>query len=805
MRYLLALLAILLFQTSLTFSQSTEVRVIDKETGIPISFTKIHNDAIGTVISDIDGKITIDIIPNGNYSFRFFMYKDTTIKGSSLLVNPIVALTATAQILDEVTITPGENPAHRIIQNVMNHKKDNDPLKNNSFQYDSYSKLYMTGELMEGVDRDTITDTSAIKTMKFLDEQYIFLTETKATRSFSPPNYDKEVITAYNVSGIKEPIIATFLNQFQAFSFYENSFSMGQAEYINPIAPGGLRRYLFILEDTIFHQGTSDTTYTISFRPRKGKNFSGLSGYLYVNTNGWAIERVIASPYNEHGDNDGIDVRIIQEYKITNNTKWFPSKISTEFNFNNIQFGNYGRGIGRGSLYIDNVVFDQVDKKGFNPVSVVVDPNALQESEALSEARGTHASGKEAKTYEVIDSIAKENNFQRLYDLMMIASTGRIPISVISIPIDRIIYFNDQEGFRLGLGLETNNRLSRFFQVGGYFGYGLKDNKWKWGGDLNLTFHQQNLIRLNLHYHDDLHERGGPDAINREFSLLNPSVYRDFFINKLDRERYAGLNLSGYIKQNIKLQVFGNYRRISFIDDYNYMPLFSENGTTDQFDVAEVGLEINWNIREKVMILEDQRVSLGTKWPKINAKATKGFSGIFDADYDYYRFQLNVSQDFRIRGLGEINLLSQSGMSLGNVPLTLSQTLPGTGRNWTLSVPNTFQTMTPAEFFSDHYTSLFFQFRFLPIKIKTKWTEPVFVLHSAAGVGEMRNITDHRDYEFETPEKGYYESGLTIDNLLKSRLVGIGVGAFYRYGPYGFNQVKDNIFYKFTIRFNVLN
>ncbi len=784
------------------YAQKTTVQVIDGQTGNPVSFTKINDGVNAPYLTDIDGKVDINIDKSLLYSFRFFGYKDKSVQGEELLNQPIVELSAEAQVYDEVVITPGENPAHRIIHNVMENKDKNNPLKNNSFNYNSYSKLYVTGELNEGVQRDTITDTSMIKAMEFLDKQYIFLIETKAKRTFNPPSYDKEEITAYNVSGVKQPIFATVVNQFQSFSFYENNFKLGQKEYINPIAPGGTRRYLFILQDTLFHPETQDTTYIISYRPHKGKNFEGLDGYLYINTKDWAIERVIASPYDQ--TDGGLNVKISQEYAYTNNKKWFPKKISTEVNFP-ISLGNYANIIGRSSLYVRDVKFDVMSKKGFNPVTVEVEEGALADSSSLKEARGDTYSGKEAETYKVIDSVAKEANFDRFVQLFEIASTGKIPLWVLAIPIDQIVSYNEQEGWRLGLGLTTNRRLSKVFSTGGYFAYGIRDKSWKWGGDMSFMLYRKRRIELKLHYSDDLHERGGTDLYNDQFNLIDQSIYRDFFINLWDRERYAGVNFSGLIRQNMKLQLFGNYKRFSFVDNYRYLPLFSKNGTTDKFDVAEVGFVFNWNIRERVMMLENRRVSLGTKWPQLTIKGVKGISGIFESNYDYYRFNMEIAQNFKIRGAGTINLLSRSGMTIGNVPLTLSQSHQGVGTNKavTLSVPNTFETMLASEFYSDQFTSLFFRYSFLPLKNKTSWTEPQFVIHSAAGIGDMKNRTDHQNFDFKTLSKGYYESGLIIDNLLKSTFVGIGAGVFYRYGPYELPKTSDNFFYKVSVKFNL--
>lgn len=800
MRRFLLILVTFVFSFQL-IGQKT-IQVFDNQTENPVSFVKISDGAGEVYIADIDGKISIDIAPSRTYTFRFFQYKDTAIIGEDLLEQPVVFMTPEAQVLDEVIVTPGVNPAHRIIQNVMDNKRKNNPLKNNSFHYDSYSKFYATGQLIEGIDRDTITDTSTIKALERLDRQYLFLIETKANRTYNPPDYDKEEVTSYNVSGIKEPYFATIINQFQSFSFYENSFKLGGTEYINPIAPGGLRRYLFILEDTLIHSSTQDTTFTISYRPRLGKNFEGVEGFLYINTKGWAIERAIATPSNQFEQNEFFKVKIIQEYAFTNDKKWFPKRISTELDFP-IQIGNFGQVIGRSTLYINKVKFDVDSKKGFNPISVVVGEDALADTIGFKEARGDTYTGKEDATYAFLDSVAEDANIDRYFELIKIASTGVIPIKMIGIPIDKITSYNDQEGVRLGLGLETNRKFSKVVKLGGYFAYGFKDKKWKWGGDLTFRLHQRNLIDLKLTYSDDLHQRGGNNFYNNNFSLSDPTRLSNLFLNLLDRERFAGIKLSGLVTPNIKLQLFGNYRRFTFIDDYEFIQPSANKSAIDGFDMAELGMIVTWSIRERVMMLEDQRVSLGSNWPKLTLKAVRGIDGIFESEYDFYRFNLKIDQKFKIRGAGSIELIGMGGITLGDVPLTLSQVQDGTGLNFGLYVSNRFQTMQPAEFFSDRSASLFFNYLLPPIRNKTKWTEPLFILYSAAGIGTMADKTSHRNFEFDTPDKGYYESGIKVDNLLKASFMGLGIGVFYRYGPYHLSKEIENFISKITVRFNL--
>jgi hypothetical protein len=53
-------------------------------------------------------------------------------------------------------------------------------------------------------------------------------------------------------------------------------------------------------------------------------------------------------------------------------------------------------------------------------------------------------------------------------------------------------------------------------------------------------------------------------------------------------------------------------------------------------------------------------------------------------------------------------------------------------------------------------------------------------------------------------EKGFYESGLLLNNVLRVNYyniayIGLGGGAFLRYGEYAFKKQEDNIVYKFSL------
>lgn len=784
----------LVFLTTGVFAQQPiTLTVVDATTEEPLPFVKtfIHLDDVK--MTDIDGTVELTGRSTDTLFFRFFDYKDTAIVLAQLSKKAIVYLRPKTTLFEEIVIKPGINPAHRIIQNVMDNKDANDPLKNDAFTYESFTKFYLSPESDTPIVKDTVQDTTLLKTLNRMEEQYFFLTETAANRFYNPPNYDKELVTAYKVSGFNNPLFATMANQFQSFSFYENTFQINDRSYINPIAPGGMRRYLFILEDTLVKE--NDSTFTISFRPRKGKNFEGLTGYLYINTKGWAIERVIAEPY----DSPGLKIKTIQEYRYTADKKWFPYQLRTEFALKDIQFDKYHYLAGKSYVYISDVEFNNVPEKRFNSVKLKIEEGAANNYENLEKSRKAKSTQKELNTYKIVDSLAKSSNADRLLGAFEILASGKIPVGKFNIPIQQLIDYNLHEGYRLGLGLETSSKVSKHFTLGGYFAYGTRDKSTKWGGNLDLHLNKERGVNLSFSYKDDVFERSGTDFQRNATNLTSSSLYRNFFINQMDRERKANITLEGLVTQNFRLQLLGNYRRISILDNYVYTPALHPTS----FDVAETGLIFNWNIREKVMLLGDRRVSLGTKYPKIIFKAVKGWKNVFESTYDYYRINLGVEQTFTIRGAGRLMLQSISGITLGDVPLPLLQMPHGTGRNWNLTVPNTFETMLPSEFFTDRHTALFVRYTFLPLKNKTDWTEPLLSIHNAVGYGDLSNRSFHENIDFHIHDKGYFETGLVLDNLLKFGFNGFGIGVFHRYGTYALPEFSDNFVYKLALKFNL--
>jgi hypothetical protein len=103
-----------------------------------------------------------------------------------------------------------------------------------------------------------------------------------------------------------------------------------------------------------------------------------------------------------------------------------------------------------------------------------------------------------------------------------------------------------------------------------------------------------------------------------------------------------------------------------------------------------------------------------------------------------------------------------------------------------------------AEFVSDRYAALFFFHNFENLLSKRNGFSPGLVLLTNIGIGSLRQPEIHAGYELKSMNKGYFESGFAVTNLLGSGLTSMGIEFMYRYGPYAFPQFKDN----FSLRLN---
>ncbi len=790
-------------------------RVVDKQ-GKSLPFVSIAVPATSSgTVSDIDGKFELNI-PDEDLKkgllFNYVGYEplNLSLEGKDLLHLSVTLKSKDIQ-LAEVTVLPGLNPAHRIIEQVTTNRKINNPEKMHSFSYTSYNKMFVTNETDVNQDSLMLLDTSRLdKVQKFFKRQHLFLTESVSERLYLYPDKNNEKVIASRVSGFKLSPFTLLATQMQSFSFYDDLLNLFDVKYLNPVSEGSTKKYFFLIEDTLY-QG-KDSVYVISFRPRKNKNFNSLSGLLYINTNTYAIQNVIAEPAMQ---DKNINVKIQQQYQFVENKQWFPVQLNTDWIYNNIQVSDSGsqskpkiKSISR--TYIRNIVLNpELKKKQFNEVELSIDKNADQQADVFwNQYRTDSLTVKDKNTYKTIDSIGKAMNLDKKAIALEALLTNQLQVKCVNIDLDQLLRLNDYEGYRLGIGAHTNQRISTVFKTGGYVAYGFKDKTLKYGGDFSLSLWKRKEVMWKNTYMNDVIESAGVKFFENKQLLNNSEMYRDFLVAKMDRMIKLQSEIQFRMLKYIKTNVFLNHQQRW--GNTGYLPDIHLNSSPkDTVNFNEAGIQIKYLFREKFMQTLRNKISMGSDYPVVYLNISKGLKqDVFQqkGDLDYTRIDLKIELSHTYKSMGKSTVQLQTGKVRGNVPYTLLYNNKGNYSNaypFSTSAQNTFETMRMNEFVSDEYAALFFSHNIGKFLKPNKTFNPQLELVHNMGIGKYTNQGNNYFIALKTMEKGYFESGIRLLNILKSSTGGFGLGVFYRYGPYQYSKPEDNLAIKLCVSFGL--
>ncbi|MFM6935385.1 MAG: DUF5686 family protein [Flavobacteriales bacterium] len=757
-------------------------QLIDAQAKDPVPFGKVMPEKEAPRLTDIDGFFTV-LDSNQWVRIRATGFYDTSVVLNQLSDGKIY-LKSKAQNVQEVVVKPGVNPAERIMAQVIANRMKNHPFENDGFISSQYSKfVFDLDDASRKILEDTVvapTDTNIFEMKKFFQKQHIFLIETASKHYFDPPYKEKEIVEAYKVSGFTDPMFSTFAQSMQSFHFYDNQVELLGVQYVNPIAFGGINRYLFVLEDTTING--NDTTFTIFFRPRKGKDFDGMTGYLYINTNGYAIEKVTAAPYMEV--NKGSAIRITQEYAFIDQKKWFPMKLSTEvqmvFAAINISKGKTAFVTGRGATYMESVQFNppELEKVKFNNIAVqtTIGSERVKDQEWDS-LRPYALTDKEKNTYIQNDSLSKEEHLDKYLKIVKVLSSGKIPLGYMNIDATKLFAVNGFEKTRLGLGIENSDRVLPWVTANASVAYGFGDKKVKYGGFLEFHLDPSTKTNLKLFYSNDVAEVGGNVAYKTNM-FYSQDAGRMIFVNNMVYQKKAGIQLSTIVRANKHFTLELNYQQNQFTNGYQ----FNQQSSCTAFMSS---LFFSWAIREKGIILGDVFVPKPARFPKLQIKVEKAWKiPTFDlTSLDFLRVQFNVFHVTTIPGNGRFTWNVRAAWTNVPTPLLYQQAVNASYVKRSISIPNTFETVGVTEFYHQQQVNVFLRYIWNAQRTKAKWNEPQFGLHYAFGYGTMNSQQFHT-MSFNTMSKGFHEAGVLLNGLYVSGKSSMGIGVFTRFGAY---------------------
>ena len=625
--------------------------------------------------------------------------------------------------------------------------------------------------------------------------------ETASEVLFKAPDHKLQNVLGTKIAGMRNPTFVYLVNSMQSVSFYDETVNITGTDYVNPISRGSKTHYFFNLE-SVSPIGQGDSLYIISFHPMRGSTFNGLRGTMSVNSNDWALQSVKASP-NEQG---GMFTATIQQLYQKVEGQWFPKQLNTNLKFSGVVANVDGTTLSMvaiGKSYLSDIEINpELSKKQFSDIEILVNPDAGFQDEAFWDAHRIDSLTERIKsTYILVDSLTEGNDiFDRALGLTdKLMNESAIPLGPLNLDLDQVFNISGVRGLYFGLGLSTNERLSRRYSLYGFFGYWTRIKSFDYGGGIKMKLNRQKQMELDFQYShksDPIGEFGG--LLEKEGgSLFSLSNYKyQFYENIHARSDRFDVTYSTRFARHFKAFLNLSTNRKHYNDQFFLVP--SDSITEGRFTTAELKLRFAYN--EKFISTPQGLRSLGTTAPIIWISYQHAFPDILGGQYQYDRVKMEASKYFYTHYLGVSKVVLQAGYATESCPIMETFDILGTYDRFGLYSPGSFSTMRLDEFFCDRFAALYLSHNFNGMLWKTdsQWFKPELTIATNIGWGDMRRAEIYPNKNFETMEKGYFESGFVVDGILATPLTKVGAGVFYRYGAYSLPNIWDNFAWKWS-------
>ena len=117
--------------------------------------------------------------------------------------------------------------------------------------------------------------------------------------------------------------------------------------------------------------------------------------------------------------------------------------------------------------------------------------------------------------------------------------------------------------------------------------------------------------------------------------------------------------------------------------------------------------------------------------------------------------------------------------------------------------------MRPDEFMCDRFGALYLSHNFKNLLLNFKKFHPEIILVTNIAWGTNNDENNSQILRFSDSQiyndlsKGYFESGIVIDRIIHAGISKLGLGMFYRYGAYSYDDVWDNFVFKISMGFSL--
>lgn len=658
-----------------------------------------------------------------------------------------------------------------------------------------------------------IIDSSSYKFKKIITKQHIYQTE-KVSKISIEKGKKKEIIIGIKMAGLKQPVYELLGQEFMPFDLSKKQLKILQFTFQNPFSTDGALKYKFEIIDTIIKPNGNEIV--LQFELKKSIKKNKLKGVAIVDLKTNAITKITFFI------NSIINVKAETIFGSFNTEKsWFPvsqnilvtkgkGKQNIDFLGETIQFDNLPNTSKKydysNDLYVkiyrdySNYNFTQLQNR--QPYQIQIDKSAIKTNTSFfSTISNDTLDERSQNTYQTLDSLVTATKIEKKIYFGKKLINGQIPFGWFDFRARDIFKYNSYEGFRLGVGIATNDRFSPYYKLFGYGAYGTRDGVFKsqLGSAFRISKNSDSWISGS--FTDDIIEFADLTLIadSKKFKLYDP---RPFNLSTFYNHQSYELTFESKFISKIETTFKISRSRINPLFDYEFI---APNKSYKVYNLTLATLSLEWSPNSKFLQAPQEILEVEKGFPKIILQVSHAIPNVLSENIEFTKIDARVYQEKKYLSGQKTTFLLQGGISLGNAPLShLYSVAPNNLdreailRRITFANKTSFETMYFNEFFSDRYSLFQMKHYFNKFQI-SKSIKPTLILGTKVAFGGFSHPENHQGIAFKTMEKGFFESGFELQNIFK----GFGLATYYRYGPYQLSTFDQNIAIKLSFTLNL--
>ncbi|WP_329806718.1 DUF5686 family protein [Flavobacterium facile] len=735
----------------------------------------------------------------------------------------ILFLSSFGAIAQKNTSKQEENTM-KLVNNIIRIQNNNN-LKAVDFSYSFYEKSIISAPpdsisakidtIFKNKKKKKFTiDSSSYKFKKIITKQHLYQTEKVSSISITKGR-KKETIIGLKMAGLKQPVYELLGQEFMPFDLSKKHLKILQFTFQNPFTTEGSKKYKFEITDTI-------TTYegkeiVLQFESKKNIFKNQIKGSVTVNLKTFSITKSTFFIYSV------INVKTETVFGWFNNGKsWFPvsqslyvtkgkGKHNIDFLGETVTFDNLTSTSSKKFDYSNNLYvkidrdftdynFTEKPKKQHYQIHIdksATKPNTVFFNTIANDTLDTRSQN----TYQTLDSLVTATKIERKIYFGKKLINGQIPFGIVDVRARDLFKFNNYEGFRLGIGLQTNDRLSSSFKLFGYGAYGTKDGIFKSQIGSSFRVSKNTDTWISGAFTDDITEFADLTLLadNKRYKLFDP---RPFNLSTFYNHQSYELTFESKFISKVETTLKINRSRINPLFNYDFITPSKSNHI---YNLTLATLSLEWSPNSKFLQAPQEILEVEKGYPKVILQISHAIPNVLSDNIEFTKIDARIFQEKKHLSGQKTTFLLQAGLNLGNAPLSHLYSVAPNNLDReailsriTFANKTSFETMYFNEFYSDRYSLFQLKHYFNKLQI-SKSIKPTLILGSKVAFGDFSHPENHQGIVFKTMEKGFYESGFELQNIFK----GFGLSTYYRYGPYQLPKFDQNIAIKLAFTLNL--